>query len=538
MRNVVCRDFAARVPALLALLSLPVACAGIKSNAGAGSGGAASGAASGGSGMADGGGTGGIPAGPTIDGLTGITVAPGAQQVMVAPGASATASYTATGMFSDGSSRDITAQVAWSSPAPSALITVDAMGTATVRGAGTFDVVASANSLSGSATLTAKVVGALSAPGFPAGDQAMLDGTASSGPASIVYPTEGALFPSNWGTLTVHIQKTNQQSARVAISGDSVDIKYYGTCEPGPNDGTACYVSLPSTLTTTLSAASANADLALTARLYAPGSGVIEGPPVKVAWTTIALTGGLYYWTTHPDATTAIARYNFAGDTTKPEEVYTEADEVKPAVTGDKCFGCHAISPDGSKLALTLGGSYPASFQIIDLMKKSTPFTFQAPPIEQGYAAETAFNNDGTVMLNMYRGKFLLRSVADPPADMGEALASITGAKSDPYWSPSGKLFTFVSFDFAAIKPASLGGPGEANRHNGDLKTGAQILIADSNGKTIAEPARVLVPRKDGFTSYYPSVSDDDALVVFNQSDCAGLFKSAPYGQDPCDGYD
>jgi len=48
----------------------------------------------------------------------------------------------------------------------------------------------------------------------------------------------------------------------------------------------------------------------------------------------------------------------------------------------------------------------------------------------------------------------------------------------------------------------------------------------------------VLVPRKDGFTSYYPSVSDDDALVVFNQSDCAGLFKSAPYGQDPCDGYD
>ena len=76
--------------------------------------------------------------------------------------------------------------------------------------------------------------------------------------------------------------------------------------------------------------------------------------------------------------------------------LYTQADEVNPAVTGDRCFGCHALSHDGSKLALTLGGSYPASFQIIDLKNKSVPFTFQAPPIDMGYAAETTFNNDGS----------------------------------------------------------------------------------------------------------------------------------------------
>ncbi len=139
-------------------------------------------------------------------------------------------------------------------------------------------------------------------------------------------------------------------------------------------------------------------------------------------------------------------------------------------------------------------------------------------------------------MLNMYRGKFLLRTVANPPVDMGEALTSVTEGKSDAYWSPSGKLFTFVSFDFAAIK--ALGAEGEGDRHNGDLKPGAQVLIADSDGKTISDPPRVLVPRKAGFTSYYPSISDDDALVAYNQSDCKGLSKAAPYGQDPCDGYD
>ena len=537
MRNAVGGDFAARGPAVIVrlLLVLPIACAGFKSSGGAGGSGGGS-SADGAAGMA--GGTGGATVGPTIDGLSSITVAPPSQMVVMAPGGSATAMFTATGMFSDGSSRDITSKVFWSSPAPSVVITIDTMGTATVRGAGMFDVVATANNLTGKATLTAEVTGALKAPGFPAVDQAMLDGAVTSGPADIKYPTDGALFPSNWGTLTVHIKKTNQQSARVAISGDNVDIKYYGACEPGPNDGTACYISLPSDLTSTLSAASANSDLSLTARLYAQGGGVIEGAPVKVAWTTVALTGGLYYWTTHPDTSTAIARYNFAGDITRPEEVYTEADEMKPSVNGLKCFGCHAISPDGSKLALTLGGSYPASFQIVDLMNKSVPFTYQAPPIDMGYAAETAFNNDGTVMLNMYRGKFLLRSVANPPVDMGEALTSITEGKSDPFWSPSGKLFTFVSFDFTAVKDASLGGIA-ANRHNGDLKTGAQILITDSDGKMISEPARVLVPRKDGVTSYYPSISDDDTLVVFNQSDCSGLVKNnAGYGQDPCDGYD
>ncbi len=533
MQMTACRDFAA----LVALLLLPIACSTTPSDIPRGGGtggisptGGGSGLGTGGGGGGGGGGTGG----PMIEGLTGLTVTPPMQTVTMAPGGSAQASFLATGTFSDGSSRDISDKVWWSSSSPQ-LITLDTKGTATVKGAGAFQVVASANNLTGTAMLTAKVMGSLMAPGFPVADQTMLDGNASSGPADIKYPNDGALFPSNWGTLTVHIRKTNQTSARIAISGDNFQVNYYGTCEPGPNDGTACYVSLPSSFTATLSVASETSDLSLTARLYAPGAGVIEGAPIKVAWTTMALSGGLYYWTTHPDTTTAIARYNFAGDVTKPEEVYTQADEVNPAVTGDKCFGCHALSHDGSKLALTLGGSYPASFQIIDLKNKSVPFTFQAPAIDMGYAAETTFNNDGSTMLNMYRGKFLLRTVANPPVDLGEALTSVTEAKSDPFWSPSGRLFAFVSFDPKAVR---LMGVAETQRMNGDLKTGAQILIADSDGKTINDSPRVLVPRKSGVTSYYPSISDDDALVAFNQSDCNGLSKGAPYGQDPCDGYD
>ncbi|HXI58987.1 MAG TPA: hypothetical protein VNO55_23130 [Polyangia bacterium] len=516
----------------LLALAIPMACASIKNNGNTGSGGASG--TGGGAGAGSGGatGTGGMSTGPVIDGLQSITVAPPTQTVTLAPGGSAMATYTATGKFNDGSSRDISTKVSWSSSAPS-LIDV-AGGVATVRGAGTFDIVARANNLTGMAALVATVTGSLTGTGFLPADQTMLDGPAQTGPADIKYPSDGALFPSNWGTLTVHVAKTNQTSARIAISGDGVDIKYYGVCETGPNSATGCYVSLPSMLTSTLAAASATNDLSLTARLLGPG-GVIEGAPIKVAWTMVALTGGLYYWTTLPDTTTSIARYNFAGDSAMPQIVYTEADETMPANGGLKCFGCHAITHDGTKLALTMGGSYPSSFQIIDLANKTTPFVFEAPPIDTGYATETTFNTDGSRMINMYRGKFLLRTVANPPVDLGEMLTSITESKTDGFWSPKGKLFVFAAFNETSLKLS----PTDVNRHNADIKTGAQLWIADSDGKTVTDSPRLLVPRQAGFTSYYPAISDDDALVVFNRSDCTGPTKTgAGYGEDPCDGYD
>jgi hypothetical protein len=389
---------------------------------------------------------------------------------------------------------------------------------------------------------TVTVAGDVIAATFAPDEKPALDAAAPPNAAgTIAYPTDGALFPSNWGAITIQVKKTDpaQDSGRVAISGKGIDIKYYAACETWPNSSVGCSITVPSSLTGAFAAASEAGDLTLTARLAGAGGATRDSPPVSVAWAPVALTGGLYYWTSGGENGTTINRYNFSGDATAPEVAYTEKDVEAAglkAADGATCIGCHAISNDGTTMALTMGGSYPSSFLMVDVASKKQ-LTFQAPAINAGYATQTTFNHDGTRVVQMFRGKLDLRDTgSNPPKDLGPQLASITENKSDGFWSASGKLFAFASFDPAALVLA----PGaEQFRQDSDLKTGARLWIANSDGATLQDPPRPLVPRKPGFTSFYPSVSDDDQLVVFNQSDCSGPTRlGTGYGEGPCDGYD
>src|SRR5207244_3628017 len=67
--------------------------------------------------------------------------------------AGSTGQFTATGKYSDGSSRALGSSVSWASSA-NAVATVDAMGKVTALAAGPVSITATLNSVSGSATLT------------------------------------------------------------------------------------------------------------------------------------------------------------------------------------------------------------------------------------------------------------------------------------------------------------------------------------------------------------------------------------------------
>ena len=117
-------DLLIRIMLLLPLLVLPAGCGG------------------GGSG-------GGAPAGPT---LSSITVTPA--NASIAAGASQ--QFTATGTFSDGSTQNLTAEVAWSA-SPSGVVTISAAGIVSAPASGPSGVVtvtATSGSISGSKTLT------------------------------------------------------------------------------------------------------------------------------------------------------------------------------------------------------------------------------------------------------------------------------------------------------------------------------------------------------------------------------------------------
>src|SRR5439155_26147600 len=132
---------------------------------------------------------------------------------------------------------------------------------------------------------------------------------------------------------------------------------------------------------------------------------------------------------------------------------------------------------------------------------------------------------DGSLMVNMTYGKLALRTADANLMDVTTDLfsATVKESVSHPFWSRDGKRFAFVSW-----VPGKYGALDDGTHITGDMVQGAQIWIADSDGQKMFGAPKLLVPRsvaadgKSGFSYYYPAISDDDALVVFNRSDCAG----------------
>ena len=385
--------------------------------------------------------------------------------------------------------------------------------------------------------------------GFRSSDVAKLDGNPVTGAVpAIAYPQDRALFPANFGPITVQVSKTSssQALARLRWTGNGVDARYYAVCEAGPGSTTACYVTVPLTFTAELVAPSQVTDITLEARLADLDGGALSASkPIKMLWASAALSGGVYYWTTIPTPAgrakgmTGIARYDFGQETWSRQVVYVgDASSPKNHSTSDHCVGCHAISPDGTKLALALGGSSVSDFMVLDVATKTILALKNSGP--GGFATFTTFAPDSVHMINMYRGDLYLRQVNAGPPDAGVSdgttiLDSMTEKKTDPFWSADGNLFAFTSWvpgQNSALSATNSDGL------NGDTKAGGQIWVAGSDGTTVSGQPRLIVPRAAAVTSYYPALSDDSNLMVFNQSSCSGPPTPGTYGVNPCDGYD
>ena len=83
---------------------------------------------------------------------------------------------------------------------------------------------------------------------------------------------------------------------------------------------------------------------------------------------------------------------------------------------------------------------------------------------------------------------------------------------------------------------------------NGDMKRGGQIAHRLGRPTTgINNDAHVLVPRENNITKYYPAISNDDALVVYQPEHLrrrprrhtrTSRRACGVYGAQTCDGYD
>jgi hypothetical protein len=554
---------------------------------------------------------GGAP--PPINGLTSITVTPPTSTVALTMGTSGLNSQTvnlmATGVV-NGTSEDVTTMVQWLSNLPGA--GVSGGGVVTVSSPGTYTITARSGMIMGTATIVATFNGDMFGDGFNTtnNNKPVLDGS-PSGSSQLVYPTDHALFPSNLSPIYAQVQSSGGQIARLHFEGTGVSVNYYGNCDTTLPGG-GCYVKMPLTLTQLFVGPSEMGDIAMTARV-SNGGAPTESQTINVAWASLGLSGGLYYWSIIPNpprvssdpgiatpgsyilldskgtSGTGIFRYAFTTDGTDPvpDMIWTDdggphstpsyqgaPQAIDKGVAGGHCIGCHSITNDGKFMALTLGGSSTyngANWSLLDIANQnlevvnpvgqptsssdpnssptSNPTDYWKRFRTEGFATETSWGptpTDATmpyVMVNMYQSKLYQGTVTisgmmATGARTGPVIPSWPEYASDPFWSQDGTLFAFTSYNTLPAADAT-GNPGGLN---GDLKPNAAIGIATASATGINDDAKFLINRGSGVSSYYPAISNDSKLVVFNTSTCGSnpdVNKSATdYGNGSCDGYD
>jgi hypothetical protein len=323
----------------------------------------------------------------------------------------------------------------------------------------------------------------------------------------------------------------------------------------------ACSIPVPTEIEALLAAASQASNLTETVRV-SDGTNVAESSSISVEWAENPLVGSIYYWSTPPmgmSAASEVIRMNLAAPGTPPEVFITEQDvivyaELNPPnngpLTGDfACIGCHAISQDGTKLGITIGGAAAITepdgkagggngswFALIDVANKIPIVARIIDNTQQflkaGFADITTFSSDGANMVQMLQGQLFLRT-ADANLTSTPLFTTMTESLTEPEWSYSGDLLTFASW----VPKGDLNSDPEDI--NGNEIVGAQIWTATASGTTFGTPS-LLVPRTSGLTEYYPTISFDSAFVAFDESSCSGPNSPSAdgYGASPCDSYD
>ena len=447
--------------------------------------------ACGGHSQAPGGGDGGTPAAH-------IRVAPDGASVTVVDNVPVTQGYTATLLNDDGTETDVTSTVTWSLADPADGTFSGPTLSVGGQGAGPTRVQATLPDAFGDAGLTIFVKGTRVEGGAPVDSAGLFDG-ATENPArapTIAYPSDGILVPPNLGQFDVHwTDATTNNVWQLEMSNAYIDIRIFTT---GLDPAHPRYTLF--TPEDWYPIASTKSQLTLVVAGLDTAAPATKGtaPAQHVDVTNDIARGAIYYWTTSGNA--SIFRYDLATPGTPPTPFFPI--DQRPST----CMGCHALSHDGSKIAMTLDDP-DGRGTVLNVADRTQTIFYDGsqPGVIWDYAT---FNPDATKLLTLLEGVMQLRDVSGGAA-LGAALPNTPGlVATHPEISPDGTRLVNVE---------QTGGASFQDLFcaNGTIVTRP---FDDANNTFGASTILVPADPANQIANFYPSFSPDGQWLAFTRT--------------------
>jgi hypothetical protein len=463
----------------------------------------------------------------SLDGVRSLTISPAEVTLDAGPDRAASQRFTVVATFADGTTRDVSTQVDYElRPALIGRIDRGAFQTSAIAGGESF--VIARPSRTSTIVAMARVRVRWSASDLPASLPSDLASRFAAGAAAtasaprVIYPSDRVMFPPNLSGVEVHWMPEGAAVAYdLAFTSAATSVHLYRACTAA-NGGCTAALDGPFFRWIADTNRGAAEPVELRVRALRPDGTVATSAQTRLYFAPENVAGGLYYWAAARPHN-GIYRYDFARGDRAPTPYVTAADSpADSAGNAHACVGCHAVSPDGRRMAAVLGGGHVANAVLFDVERREVT----ASRLER-WAQLMTFNPSGSQLLGVRDGRLRLLDGRDLSATRD---VDVGGLATHPDWSRANNGVAITRVD--------------AQRESILVRRGA-IGWMPFDGNQFGATA-TLAPAVRGENRYYPAPTPDGRWVIFNRSVCPRGVEptddfpenGGAFGSHPCDGYD